>query len=180
MRAIKLISMTMGLAAGVLAFLGCAAQQEPAGMHAGMSETGAATLAQVSAVRLVANDPAMKQEAASRLRREPGLTVIVGDEDPPEVLTLQVDCGSDTVFMPEEMLHPFCNGMDPDELTARKYTAPESAKAACEMALTLTSAGKPVWWVKEQVRVGSKTDLVFAADRFVDKFLADRRRARTP
>lgn len=45
---------------------------------------------------------------------------------------------------------------------------------------TLANAGKPVWWVSERVQVSARKDLVFAADRFVDKFLADWRQARKP
>src|SRR5512135_2293827 len=108
MRMSKFVS--IAAAAAALALTACAARQQPEGMHAGLSENGAAALAQVRVVQLVANDGAMKAEAASRLRREPGLTVLLGEEDPPEVLTLQVDCGSDFVFMPEELLRPFCNG----------------------------------------------------------------------
>ena len=158
----------------------CAAQKPPE------ASTGAASaivapdrLASVERVRLVSNDVMVRAESERRLRRGGGPQVVsAGDEHP--VLSLQLTCGSDFVFMSSELEHPSCLGMDRDggDYLAQRYTPPDRTRPGCSCAASLTVSGQTVWWMREEVRVQNRGDLLAAADRMADQFLTDWRRAR--
>ncbi len=178
-RSARLTSKTVFAGCVLAELVACAAQKPPdATRRAASSVVSPERFASVECVRLVSNDAVVRAEAEHRMRRKGGPAPGSGDACP--VLSLQVTCGSDFVFLPSELSHPSCLGMDRDggDYLSQRYTPPDRTRPGCGAAASLTMKGEAVWWMREEIRVQSRGDLLAAADRMVDQFLEDWKRAR--
>jgi hypothetical protein len=167
-------------AALLLALASCAAQRPPETVSRHASAVVAPkVLASVERVRLVSNDAMVHAESQHRLQRKGGPQLASAGEEQP-VLSLQLTCGSDFVFMPSELERPSCLGMDRDggDYLQQRYTPPDRTLPGCSAAASLTVQGETVWWMREEIRVQNRGDLLAAADRMVDQFIEDWQRAR--
>ena len=125
----------------------------------------------VSTVHLMVPDSSVHAYAARRISKATGLRVAGSPLPDTPVLSLQFDCGNDFVFMGRAIEHPYCNMLNEEQIVGR-VTPPETTGASCLASVVLTQGGQPLWWFKDTVRVGTRSDLVSATDRMIDHFTA--------
>ncbi len=157
--------------------LACA--EGPKVAEVGPSSQGgsAEALKGVAVVQVDASDKSIKAQAVQRLKKVADLRVVTDSAAGVPVLSLQFDCGNDFVFMGRVVERPYCNMLDDDRIQ-EKVTPPQTAAGSCMVSVVLSREGQVVWWCKDTVRVGGRSDVVFATDRMVDRFTAAWRDAR--
>jgi hypothetical protein len=157
--------------------LACA--EGPKVAEAGPASQGGSTeaLRGVEAVQVDASDKSIRTQAAQRLKKVSALRVVEAPTGGVPVLSLQFDCGNDFVFMGRVVERPYCNMLDDDRIQ-EKLTPPQTAAGSCMVSVVLSQRGQVVWWCKDTVRVGGRSDVVFATDRMVDRFTAAWQNAR--
>jgi hypothetical protein len=159
------------LALACVTALACAGGPKVA--EVGPASQGGSTeaLRDVVAVQVDASDKSIRTQAAQRLKKVPALRVVEEPAGGVPLLSLEFDCGNDFVFMGRVVERPYCNMLDDDRIQ-EKVTPPQTAAGSCMVSVVLSHQGQVVWWCKDTVRVGGRSDVVFATDRMVDRFTA--------
>jgi hypothetical protein len=170
----KVLKRVLGEALAVAACalsLACAGGPKVAEVGPASQGGSSEALRDVVAVQVDASDKSIRTQAAQRLKKVSALRVVEDPSGGAPVLSLQFDCGNDFVFMGSVVPRPYCNMLDDDRIQ-EKITPPQSAAGSCMVSVVLSQQGQVVWWCKDTVRVGGRSDVVFATDRMVDRFTA--------